>query len=91
MNIVECTPDEVRIDDEMSSGHVGANGPTNHRAADRALLEANVAALADREMAARDEHNGARGAHTHDARTVLRDACLLCGCGRGATSCGTDG
>ena len=54
-----------------SSGHVGANSATNHRAADQTLLETRIAALADGEMAARDEHNGARGAHAHDACAVL--------------------
>ena len=81
----------VRIDDDMSSGHVGANGSTNHRTADRALLEAHVAALADGEVAARDEHNGARGAQAYDAHAVLRGAYLLRGCGRGLTSSGTAG
>ena len=53
-----------------SSGYVGANGAANHRAADWTLLETRIAALADGEVAARDEHNGARGAHAHDARAA---------------------
>ena len=41
-------------------------------------MEAAVAALADGEVAARDEHNCARRRHAHDADALLCGACLLC-------------
>ena len=65
-----------------NSCNVGAYGAANHRAAHWALLETAVAALADGEVAARDEHYRARGRHTHDAHALLRGTCLLCVRGR---------
>ena len=64
------------------SCHVGAYGAANHRAAHWALLEAAVAALADGEVAALDEHHRVRGRYTHDAHALLRGNCLLCVRGR---------
>ena len=51
--------------------NVRADGATNHRAADGALLEAAVTALADAEVAARDEHHRARIGHANHADVVF--------------------
>ena len=81
--ILECTTEQMMKDDEVTSRHIGANSSSNQRAADRALLQAHVTALADGEVAARDQHYGARGAHANYARTFLSNACLIGRCRRG--------
>ena len=61
---------------------VRPDGASNHRAADRALLEARVAALANGEVPARNEHYCARRRHAHDANALLRIRCRWLQCCR---------
>ena len=67
----------------------GADGAAKHCAADGALLEAAVAALAHSEVPAWHEHHRSRRAHAHDAEALFpaNGACLcLEGCRRGSIS-----
>ena len=72
----------IHLNGLISLSDVGANGATKHRAAARALLDARVAALANDEMAARDEHHCARRRHAHDANALRRIGCRWLRCCR---------